>query len=69
MSAPSYARALRRPDGDGLSPPLKQHRLTAHETGAERVLDHHRRPLLPRSRDLLMETAGDTVRAIDPRGA
>ena len=68
MSAPSYARALRRPDGAGLSPPLEHQRLTAHETGAEHVLDHHRRPL-PRSRDLLMETAGNTVRAIDPRGA
>jgi hypothetical protein len=37
----------------------------AVETGDQRVLDHLRRPL-PGSRDLLMGTAGNTVRAIDP---
>src|SRR5262249_52986035 len=37
----------------------------AVETRDQRVLDHLRRPL-PGSRDLLMGTAGNTVRAIDP---
>ena len=36
----------------------------AVETRDQRVLDHLRRPL-PGSRDLLMGTAGNTVRAID----
>src|SRR5215472_3775220 len=37
----------------------------AVETRDQRVLEHLRRPL-PGSRDLLMGTAGNTVRAIDP---
>jgi hypothetical protein len=37
----------------------------ALETSAQRVRDHLRRPV-PGSRNLLMETAGNTVSAIDP---
>src|SRR6266496_1959848 len=44
QAAPSYARPLRRPDDDGLSPPLEQQRLTAHEAGTQRLRDHLRRP-------------------------
>src|SRR4029453_19643091 len=37
----------------------------AVEASAERVRDHLRRPL-PSSRNLLMNTAGNTINAIDP---
>jgi hypothetical protein len=37
----------------------------AVEASAQRIRDHLRRPL-PGSRDLLMETAGNTVSATDP---
>ncbi len=65
QAAPSYARPLRRPDDDGLSPPLEQQRLTAHEAGTQRILDHLRRPV-PGRGDLLTEDAGNTVSEIDP---
>ena len=68
QAAPSSIRPLRRPDDVGLSPPLEQQRLTAHETSIERVRDHLRRPI-PGRRNLLMETAGNTVSATDPMTA
>jgi hypothetical protein len=37
----------------------------AVKASAQRVRDHLRRPI-PGSRDLLMQTAGNTVSAIDP---
>ena len=42
ISAP--IEPLRRPDGKGLSPPLKSQRLTAHEAGGQCVCDHLQRP-------------------------
>jgi len=41
---PASARPLRRPDGTGLSPPLKSQRRTAHEAGTQCVRDHLQRP-------------------------
>jgi hypothetical protein len=51
---------LRRPDGKGLSPPLKSQRLTAHEAGAERVCDDLQRPDHP-DRQLTNAKVGSTV--------
>jgi hypothetical protein len=65
QAAPSYARPLRRPDGDGLSPPPEQQRLTAHEASTQRLRDHLRRPIR-HSGELLIKTAGNTVSEIDP---
>ena len=44
-SAP--AEPLRRPNGEGLPPPLKPQRLTAHEAGPQRIRHHLRRPHQP----------------------
>jgi hypothetical protein len=52
QAAPSYAEPLRRPDGDGLSPPLEQQRLTAHEARVERFRHHFRRPYPPQPGEL-----------------
>jgi len=53
ISLPSApAGPLRRPDGGGLSPPLKPQRLTAHEARDQRLRHHLRWPLAG-SRDLL----------------
>lgn len=41
---PAFSRPLRRSTGAGLSPPLKQQRLTAHETSPERLRNHVPRP-------------------------
>src|SRR5215204_7813704 len=43
-AAPSFHRLLRQPTGAGLSPPLKQQRLTAHEASPKRLRHHLRRP-------------------------
>jgi hypothetical protein len=67
QAAPSFYGLLRQPTGAGLPPPLKQQRLTAHETSPERVRHHLRRPLAS-SRNLLMKTAGNTVPVTDPVG-
>src|SRR5215212_6267114 len=64
-AAPSFGRLLRQPPGAGLPPPLKQQRLTAHETSPQRLRHHLRRPLAG-SRNLLMKTAGNTVPVTDP---
>jgi transposase-like protein len=49
---------------DETSPPLEQQRLTAHKASTQCVRDHLRRPI-PGRRNLLMETAGNTVSEID----
>src|SRR6478609_11797638 len=43
QAALSSANPLRRADHGGLSPPLEQQRLTAHEAGPQRIRDHLRR--------------------------
>ena len=53
QAAPSFSGLLRQPTGAGLSPPLKQQRLTAHEARPERVRHHLRRPDPP-GRKLIM---------------
>ena len=47
QAAPSFRGLPRQPTGAGISPPLKQQRLTAHETRPERVRHHLRRPAPP----------------------
>ena len=54
--APSYAEPQRRPDGDGLSPPGDQQRLTAHEVRSLNAFAITTRTAC-RQRNPLMETA------------
>jgi len=63
---PASARPLRRPDGTGLSPPLKSQRRTAHEAGAQCVRDHLQRPDHP-DRNLTNAKTRSTVIRTVPR--
>jgi hypothetical protein len=55
-------RLLRQPTGAGLSPPLKQQRLTAHEAGPQRVPHHVLRPHLNK---MITDQTISTVYLID----
>ena len=61
---PAFSRPLRRSTGAGLSPPLKQQRLTAHETSPERVRDHVPRPY-PNKSEYNRSIPGALKNAID----
>ena len=65
-AAPSFCRLLRQPTGAGLSPPLKQQRLTAHEASTERVRHHLRRPDPPGRMNQPMDQIRSTVHLTDP---
>ena len=62
-AAPSFHRLLRQPSGAGLSPPLKQQRLTAHEAGPECLRNHVPRPHPDK---MITDQIRSTVYLIDP---
>jgi hypothetical protein len=62
-AAPSFHRLLRQPTGAGLSPPLKQQRLTAHEASPERLRNHVPRPHPDK---MITDQIRSTVYLIDP---